>query len=92
MFNAQLLADDDQYQPVNYYDEALSNMMTMVQGMSKAADHQIDIRNKLLEDILIELKAIRRTTEDIKEVVLYAPSGPGADDAKIHFEHLATTQ
>lgn len=40
-----------------------------------------DRRNELLEQILEELKAIRKDQEIMKEAMLYAPDGPGAEKA-----------
>ena len=45
-------------------------------------------RIKLLEGILEELKAIRKDQEIMKEAMLYAPDGPGAQEACRSF-HMA---
>lgn len=47
-----------------------------------------DRRNELLEQILEELKAIRKDQEIMKEAMLYAPDGPGAEKACRSF-HMA---
>lgn len=43
-------------------------------------------RNSLLEDILTELRAIRKDQEIMKDAILYAPSGPGAAAARDSFD------
>jgi len=45
-----------------------------------------DKRNDILEAILDELRAMRQDQAIIKEALLYAPGGPGADQARESFE------
>lgn len=53
---------------------------------NNAPNDQATKRNNLLEAILNELKAIRQDQVIIKEALLYAPNGPGAERARESFE------
>lgn len=57
-----------------------------VNEISAQTDAATSRRNDLLEAILNELKGIRQDQVIIKEALLYAPGGPGADQARQSFE------